>query len=115
LSSEKHKEGISYVPYNIIPLNIDSETWAEIQRKWIDVDREKIKALVDVAKEIVNGLKDYYLKKVHKVTLPSYILIAIVVIVATILTGLGKVSGETFAFLMGTIVGYIISLLSKHM
>mgnify|MGYP000453931800 CR=1 FL=1 len=46
--------------------------------------------------------------------MPAYVLIGAVVIGAIILTWLGKVSGETFAFLMGTVVGYIISLLAKH-
>jgi xanthine/uracil permease len=36
----------------------------------------------------------------------------LVVLSSTILTWYGKLGGETYAFLMGTIIGYIISLLS---
>ena len=118
--SEERKERIPYVIYTVPP-NVDSKTWAEIQSKWIDArlkeieaEREKTKAFIELAREGMNSLKDYYLRKIPRATLPAYILVAAVVIGATILTWLGKVGGETFAFLMGTVVGYIISLLAKH-
>ena len=101
---------------------MDPGTWASIQSKCVDVklkeievEREKIKAFAKIAEEGMGSLKDYYLKKILRTTIPAYILIGAVVIGATVLTWLGKVGGETFAFLLGTIVGYIISLLSKHM
>jgi len=97
-----------------VPPNLDSKTWADIQSKWIEVEREKNRALIELAGEVVNNLRDYYLKKTTRATIPAYVLIATVVIGAIALTWLGRVSGETFSFLMGTIVGYIISLLSKH-
>lgn len=120
IASEESKSDIP--PRSLTPPpNIDPKTWAEIQRKWIDIkakeleiQKENVKAFIELLKEGVNSLKDYYLKKIPRTTLPTYILISIVIVGAIILTLLGRISGETFAFLMGTIVGYIISLLSKH-
>jgi len=118
--TEELKKGTPCVIY-AVPPNVDSKTWADIQSKQIDVrlkeievEREKIKAFIDLAREGMKSLKDYYLRKIPRATVPAYILIATIVIGATILTWLDKVGGETFAFLMGTVVGYIISLLAKH-
>ncbi|MEB3780552.1 MAG: hypothetical protein GSR85_10060 [Desulfurococcales archaeon] len=118
---EEQREKMPYVVYTVPP-DIDPKTWADIQSRWVDVElrkidaeKEKVKAYVELAKESIDSLKDYYLKKIPRITIPAYILIGAVVIGATGLTWLGKISGETFAFLMGTVVGYIISLLSKHM
>jgi len=117
---EEQRERIPYV-IHAVPPNVDSKTWADIQFKWVDVrlkeieaEREKVKAYVELAREGMNTLKDYYLRKIPRATIPAYILVGAVVIGAIVLTWLGRVGGETFAFLMGTIVGYIISLLSKH-
>ena len=120
LSSEEHRERTPYIIHTV-PSNVDAKTWAEVQSKWVEVrlkevetEREKMNAFVELAREGMNSLKDYYLKKIPRATLPAYILVGTVVTGATILTWLGKVGGETFAFLMGTVVGYIISLLAKH-
>jgi len=68
--SEEHKERIPYIIY-AVPPNVDSKTWADIQSKWIDarlkeieVERENIKELVELAREGMNSLKDYYLRKI---------------------------------------------------
>lgn len=118
--SEERREKTPYVIYTVPP-NIDPKTWAEVQLKWvevklreIEVERENVRTFVELIKEGVNTLKDYYLRKIPRATTPAYILVGAVVIAATVLTWLGKVGGETYAFLMGTVVGYIISLLSKH-
>ena len=119
--AEERRERAPYVVYTVPP-SVDAKTWADIQSKWVEVrlkeieaEREKTKTFVELAREGMNSLKDYYLRKIPRATLPAYILVGIVVVGATVLTWLGKVGGETFAFLMGTVVGYIISLLSKHM
>ena len=118
--TEEQRERMPYIIYTAPP-SVDAKTWAEIQSKWVEVrlkeveaEREKMNAFVELAREGMNSLKDYYLKKIPRATLPAYILVGTVVIGATILTWPGKVEGETFAFLMGTVVGYIISLLAKH-
>lgn len=120
LSIEKHRERVPYI-IQTVPPSVDSKTWAEIQSRWIEVrlkevevEKENTKAFIELTREIMDNLKDYYLKKIPNITWPAYILVGVVVLGATILTGLGKVEGETFSFLMGTIVGYIISLLSKR-
>ncbi len=119
--SEEQREKTPHIIYTVPP-NLDSETWAQIQSKWIDVElkkieseREKTKALTELAREGMNTLKDYYLRRIPRTIIPAYILIGIVVVGATVLTWLDKVGGEAFTFLMGTVVGYIISLLSKHL
>lgn len=121
MSFGEHREKAPYIIYTVPP-SLDAKTWSEIQLKWAEVrlkeveaEREKTRALIELAREGINSLKDYYLKKIPRATLPAHILISTVVIGTIILTWLGKVEGETFAFLMGTVVGYIISLLSKHM
>ncbi|PNV81739.1 MAG: hypothetical protein C0179_01165 [Fervidicoccus sp.] len=118
--SREQKEETPHIVYEVPP-SVDPETWANIQSKSIDVrlreiefEREKTNAYVELAREGMNILEEYYLKKIPRITLPAYILVGAVVVGATMLTWLGRVSGETFAFLMGTIVGYIISILSKH-
>lgn len=125
--SEERGEKAPSIVYTVPP-NLDSKTWADIQSKWVDVrlkeieaekekneiEKEKNRALIELIREVANSLKDYYLKKIPRATIPAYVLIAIIVIGAIALTWLGRVSGETFSFLMGTIVGYIISLLSKY-
>lgn len=120
MSNEEERNGISQIMYTVPP-SVDSKTWADIQSKWIDVrlreietEKEKTEVFAELAKEAMNTLKDYYLKKIPKISLPAYILVGIVVGAVTFMTWLNKVSGETFAFLMGTVVGYIITLLSKR-
>ena len=81
----------------------------------MEAEREKTKAFMDLAREGMNNLKDYPLRKVPRVTLPAYVLIGIVVIAAILSAWLGRVSGKTFTFLMGTFAGYIILLLSTHL
>jgi len=117
--SEERVERPPYIIY-AIPPNIDPKIWADIQYKWIEVrlkeievERERAKGYIELAREGVNSLKDYYLRKIPRTTIPAYLIVAVIVFGAIALTWLGKVSGETFAFLMGTIVGYIISLLSR--
>jgi len=119
--SEERVERPPYIIY-AVPPNIDPKIWAdieyrrlEVRLKEIEVEREKTRDYVELAREGMNTFKDYYLKKIPRATMPAYILIAVVVVGAIVLTWLGKISGETFAFLMGTIVGYMISLLSKQL
>jgi len=117
---EERREEIPYFIYTVPP-NVDPKTWADVQLKWVDAklkeieaDKEKAKAFIELAREAMTHAKEYYLRKIPRATLPAYMLIGVVVVGAIILTLLDRVSGETFAFLMGTIVGYVISLLSKH-
>ncbi len=104
-----------YIPQIVltVPPNIDSKTWAEVRLKEIEVQRETVRVLEALAKDLSNTLKDYYLRKIPRTTIPAYTIAGLVVLSSTILTWYGKLGGETYAFLMGTIIGYIISLLSR--
>jgi hypothetical protein len=61
---------------------------------------------------LVNAVKDYYIRGRKLLTLSAFTLIATIFCVMAFLTFIGRVGGETFAFVTGTIVGYIISLLA---
>lgn len=97
-----------------VPPNIDGETWAKVQQKWAEVEERKIDAYLEFGEKLLEQFSKYYLQKTSKIAWPVYILVGISILASAILTGLGKMSGETFAFLMGTVVGYLISVLSKH-
>ena len=71
--------------------------------------------LCTVFKELAETYKEYVLKKTLRVTVPLYLLMAALLVAGTILTLLGKISGEAMALLIGTIVGYIITLISEHL
>ncbi|AMM53499.1 hypothetical protein [Pyrococcus kukulkanii] len=105
------------IVYNI-PQNLDPKTWAEVQKMWADVERERIKSdkekWENIGKLLADTFYRYNVDKVVKVTTPVYWMMVFIVIVSAVLTAINKVSGDAFTFLMGTIAGYLISIVSKH-
>jgi hypothetical protein len=98
------------------------ETYTEEQLK-LFIELEKVRQettkyvgdrLYEGFMEFVKTYKEYVVAKATRITIPLYILLAIVFISMAILTTLGKVSGESMVFLAGAVVGYIISLLSEY-
>ena len=67
-----------------------------------------------VLKDLADTYKEYVLRKTLRVTAPLYFLIMVIFIGGVYLTVIGKISGEAMALLIGTIVGYIISLISQY-
>ena len=74
-------------------------------------NKEIAKQVNQTFREMVNALKDYYLKTRKIVDISGFILIGGITLIVALLTFIGKVGGETFAFFAGTIIGYIIGLL----
>jgi hypothetical protein len=78
---------------------------------WSETEKYKYDKISDAMYNFVNTVKDYYLKGKIIHSISSFILVGIIFGTVAFLTWLGKISGETFAFVSGTIVGYIITLL----
>jgi F0F1-type ATP synthase assembly protein I len=96
-----------------VPPSVDAETWAEVEKKRIESENEKTTKIIELAREIADKFEKYQSAKISRVVLLSYLVIGGIIIGSTILTWIGKVGGETYAFLMGTVIGYIISILSE--
>lgn len=70
--------------------------------------------LCQVLKDLADTYKEYILKKTLRLTAPLYVLITVIFIGGVYLTITDKISGEAMALLIGTIVGYIITLISQY-
>jgi len=88
------------------------ETNIENAKIWAETTKYQTDKIVEAFNALVNAFKDYYLKGYRLLTLSAIMLIAMIFCVMAFLTFIGRVWGETFAFVTGTIVGYIISLLA---
>ena len=101
---------------------------AEEIKLWIELEKvrqetakftgEKIyegfSELCGVLKELAETYKEYILKKTLRVVAPLYVLILVIFVGGVYLTVTGKISGEAMALLIGTIVGYVITLISQY-
>jgi len=83
----------------------------EVELKRLEVERYKADKVYEGFSLLVEAFKEYYLRTGKMMVLSAWIAITIIFVLSAYLTYLGKVSGETFSFIAGTIVGYIISLL----
>jgi len=84
----------------------------EATKIWAEMTRYQTDRIVEAFNVLVNAVKDYYIRGRKLLTLSAFMLIATIFCVMAFLTFIGRVGGETFAFVTGTIVGYIISLLA---
>ena len=103
-----------------VPPSIDAKTWSEVQKRWAEVEEKRIEAqkerdsaIREIIKDIASRFERYYTAKTSRIAWPSYALITGIIIASTFLTWIGRVGGETYAFLMGTVIGYLISILTK--
>jgi hypothetical protein len=80
-------------------------------KTWSETEKYKYEKISEAFNNVVKALKDYYLKGKTILSLSAFILIAVIFCTVALLTWFGRISGETFAFVSGTIVGYIITLL----
>jgi len=99
-----------------IPPSVDAKTWAEVQKRWAEVEEKKTEQtakIIELTKDLAGRLERYYSAKTSKFVWPSIALIAAVIGTSTALAWIGRVSGETYAFLMGTVIGYLISILTR--
>jgi hypothetical protein len=84
----------------------------EATKIWAETTRYQTDRIVEAFNVLVNAVKNYYIRGRKLLTLSAFMLIATIFCVMAFLTFIGRVGGETFAFVTGTIVGYIISLLA---
>jgi hypothetical protein len=82
----------------------------EATKIWAETTRCQTDRIVKAFNVLVNAVKDYYIRGRKLLTLSAFTPIAMIFCVMAFLTFIGRVGGETFAFVTGTIVGYIISL-----
>ena len=97
-------------PYFVVE---DADKWAEIERYRADIEKQKVETYAAVAEKIIDSYKEYSWKGRRSLTLMTGALITAIFVAMAVLTYCGKVGGETFAFVTGTIIGYIISLLKQ--
>lgn len=78
----------------------------------INVVADRVKPIIDLItstmQERQKGIKEELRFQVHMAWVAISVVIAIVV-VAAVLTYFGKIDGSTFAFLLGLIVGYVLT------
>jgi hypothetical protein len=82
----------------------------EATKIWAETTRYQTDRIVEAFNVLVNAVKNYYIRGRKLLTLSAFMLIATIFCVMAFLTFIGRVGGETFAFVTGTIVRYIISL-----
>lgn len=75
---------------------------------------KKFEKLHSLGLQIVEAYKEYHLKKSSRIIISAYIIVGIIAVAATFLALAGKLESEAYSFLAGTIVGYVISILSKQ-
>ena len=91
----------------------DEQKWLEVEKYKADLEKYKTDKYVELLNDAINAIKEYTLRSKRTITIAVFIFIAIIFVTMAILTYYGRVGGETFAFVAGTIIGYIISLLRQ--
>lgn len=93
----------------------DEKLWSEVEKYKADSECEKAKVYAEAfhgtVNTIANTIKEYQLRTRTRLTLITLGFVSAIFGVMAYLTIIGKISGETLAFVGGTITGYIISLL----
>ncbi len=91
----------------------DEQKWLEVEKYKADIEKYKTEKYIEIISEAIGSYKEYAAKGKRNITIGVFVLVAIIFLAMAFLTGVGKVGGETFAFVTGTIVGYIISILKQ--
>ena len=104
--SEDKEQQVIYT----VPPSVNGKTWAEVEKKRLEVQKYQIDKVDAIVRDIAKIAKEYYGRKTMNITLISFIMIGGIAFAAGLLTFIGRLSGETFAFLAGSIVGYICLL-----
>ena len=91
----------------------DEEKWFEIEKYKAEIEKYKTEKYIEVINNAIGAYKDYTVRSKRTITFGVFILITLIFFSMAILTYFNKVGGETFAFVTGTIIGYIISILKQ--
>ena len=91
----------------------DEQKWLEVEKYKADVERYKTEKYLELGNKAIDAIKEYVITGRRNITIAVFIFIGLIFFSMAFLTYFGKVSGETFALVVGTIIGYIISLLKQ--
>ena len=91
----------------------------KLQQKQLDLEQEKAKSLNSLLEKAIPLIEKYYSTKLEKIEAPKFkytliifsFLLFVVVIGTGILVFYGKVSSENFTFLIGILIGSVITFL----
>jgi len=126
MSDEPKKEVYIHEHYSIPP-NISDNTWLEVEKAKAEIEKEKLRVqeelekrrldiqerLLKLAENLAPIYEEYSKFKHLSLIIPAYAVILSIAGLATYLAVIGKISGETVAFLLGILAGYAISVVSE--
>jgi len=103
---------------------LEEETGEIVESKQIgkyEYQIELWKIIERISKEMVPLVKEYYTKKIEKLDAPMFktstyvfgAIIVLIVIASTFLVYVNKLSSDSFAFLIGVLVGYVFSFVKS--
>jgi hypothetical protein len=91
----------------------DEQKWLEVEKYKANVEKYKTEKYVELLNKGLEAFKEYATRTKRNITIGVFVLITLIFFSMATLTYFGKVGGETFAFVTGTIIGYIISVLKQ--
>jgi hypothetical protein len=89
----------------------DEQKWLEIEKAKLENEKFNTERYIEFGNGVISAYKEYVSSGRRTITIASFIFIGLIFVSMAFLTFYGKLNGETFAFVTGTIVGYIINLL----
>lgn len=93
----------------------DEQKWLEVEKYKVDVAKLQTEKYLEIGNKLIDSYKEYATSGRRIITTAVFLFIALIFVSMAILTYFDKVTGETFAFVTGTIVGYIISILKQNL
>jgi hypothetical protein len=91
----------------------DEQKWLEVEKYKADIEKQKTEKLLELGSKGIDAYKEFAMIGRRNITVAVFIFIGIVYASMAVLTYFGKVNGETFALVTGTIIGYLISILKQ--
>ena len=110
--SEKEEKEVPIV-YGYPP-SLDAKTWAEVEKARIEVERMRSERMLRGSLSSCECFQGLLCKEGDTLALSAWVIVGGIVLGAGVPTFVGKISGETFAFLAGSVVGYVITVLSRY-
>jgi len=91
----------------------DEQKWLEAEKYKTDIEKLKTEKYSELGFKAIDAIKEYVISGRRNITAAVFIFIGLIFFTMAVLTFFGKINGETFAFVSGTIIGYIISILKQ--
>ena len=89
----------------------DEQKWLDAEKYKADVERYQTEKYCEVINKAIDAIKEFTIKGKRNITIAVFTFVALIFFTMALLTYYDKISGETFVFVAGTIVGYIIGML----